>query len=198
MSVPDAMHSNNLLCYEMNGESLPAEHGAPVRLIAPGWYGVANVKWLHRIEVIDTRFMGHFMARDYVTIREEQRDGQPVWTESSVGKARLKSAPARVTRKGGAYRIMGAAWGAPIASVEVQVDGGPWMPSMIDEGAASDFAWELWSVAWPNATPGEHTVTSRATDTAGDVQPTMTDPRIANKRTYWESNGQITRLVQVV
>jgi DMSO/TMAO reductase YedYZ molybdopterin-dependent catalytic subunit len=197
MSIPDAMNPNNLLCYEMNGESLPAEHGAPLRLLAPGWYGVANVKWLDRIEVIETRFMGHFMARDYVTIREEQRDGQPVWTESSVGRARLKSAPARVTRKAGAYRIMGAAWGPPVAGVEVQVDGGPWMPATIDEGVGSDFAWKFWSVAWANATPGEHSVTSRATDMAGNVQPAMTDPRIANKRTYWESNGQITRRVQL-
>jgi DMSO/TMAO reductase YedYZ molybdopterin-dependent catalytic subunit len=197
MSVPEAMSPNNLLCYEMNGEPLPAEHGAPVRLLAPGRYGVANVKWLDRIEVIDTRFMGHFMARDYVTIREEQRDGQAVWTETLVGKARLKSAPARVTQKDGAYRIMGAAWGAPIANVEVQIDGGPWIPATIDEGLGSDFAWKFWSVAWPNPTSGEHSVTSRATDTSGDVQPAMTDPRIANKRTYWESNGQITRRVQV-
>jgi DMSO/TMAO reductase YedYZ molybdopterin-dependent catalytic subunit len=197
MSVADAMNPNNLLCYEMNGESLPAEHGAPVRLLAPGWYGVANVKWLDRIEVLDTRFMGQFMARDYVTIREEQRDGQPVWTETSVGKALLKSAPARVIHQDGAYRIMGAAWGVPIASVEVRIDDGPWMSATIDEGSGSDFAWKFWSVAWPDATPGEHTVTSRATDMAGGVQPAMTDPRIANKRTYWESNGQITRRVQV-
>ena len=56
----------------MNGAALPQPHGAPVRLIAPGWYGIANVKWLNRIEVRDTRFMGRFMARDYVTIREER------------------------------------------------------------------------------------------------------------------------------
>jgi DMSO/TMAO reductase YedYZ molybdopterin-dependent catalytic subunit len=93
MSIAEAMDPNILLCYEMNGEPLPASHGAPLRLLAPGWYGVANVKWLKRIEVIDTRFAGHFMARDYVTIREEQRDGQPVWTETLVGKALLKSAP---------------------------------------------------------------------------------------------------------
>jgi DMSO/TMAO reductase YedYZ molybdopterin-dependent catalytic subunit len=198
MSIPEAMDPNNLLCYEMNGESLPAEHGAPVRLLTPGWYGVANVKWLDRIEVIDTRFMGHFMARDYVTIREEQRNGRTVWTESSVGKALLKSAPARVTRKDGAYRIMGAAWGAPIGTVEVRIDDGPWIPATIDEGVGFDFAWQLWSLAWSNVTAGEHTVTSRATDTAGNVQPAMTDPRIANKRTYWESNGQITRRVQVI
>jgi DMSO/TMAO reductase YedYZ molybdopterin-dependent catalytic subunit len=197
LSVADAMNPNVLLCYEMNGQSLPAEHGAPIRLLNPGWYGVANVKWLRRIEVIDTRFAGHFMARDYVTIREEQRDGQPVWVETVVGRALLKSAPARVTRKDGAYRIMGAAWGTPVASVEVQVDGGPWMPATIDEGIGSDFSWKLWSLAWPGAAPGEHTITSRATDAVGNVQPAMDDPRIVNKRTYWESNGQITRRVGI-
>jgi DMSO/TMAO reductase YedYZ molybdopterin-dependent catalytic subunit len=197
MSIPEAMNPNNLLCYEMNGEPLPAEHGAPVRLLTPGWYGVANVKWLDRVEVIDTRFMGHFMARDYVTIREEQRDGRPVWTESLVGKTLLKSAPARVTRKDGAYRIMGAAWGAPIASVEVQVDGGSWMPAAIDEGVGSEFAWKFWGLEWGSPSPGEHAITSRAIDAAGNVQPAPDDPRIANKRTYWESNGQITRRVQV-
>ena len=197
LSVADAMNPAYLLCYEMNGEPLPPSHGAPVRLLVPGWYGVANVKWLDRIEVIDTRFAGHFMARDYVTIREEQRDGRPVWTETLVGRALLKSAPARVTRQNGAYRIVGAAWGATIARVEVRVDDGPWMTATIDEGVGSDYAWKLWSLAWPEATAGEHAITSRAIDVAGNVQPAMTDPQIANKRTYWESNGQITRRVSI-
>ena len=199
MSVTDAMSPENLLCYEMNGQPLDAGHGAPLRLLTPGWYGVANVKWLDRIEVIETRFAGHFMARDYVTIREEQRDGQPVWTETVVGKVLLKSAPARVTRKDGKYRIAGAAWGGPIASVEVQVDGGPWMPATITEGGGgSAYSWKFWMLDWGSPPAGEHTVTSRATDTAGNIQPAMTDPAIATKRTYWESNGQITRRVQIV
>ena len=197
LSVADALNPNLLLCYEMNGAPLDAGHGAPLRLLAPGTYGVANVKWLDRVEVIDTRFAGHFMARDYVTIREEQRDGQSVWTESLVAKSLLKSAPARVSRVGTGYKIVGAAWGAPIAKVEVQVDGGDWLPAAITEGAGSEHAWKFWSLAWPNAAPGEHTVTSRATDTAGNVQPAMTDPVIANKKTYWESNGQITRRVNL-
>jgi DMSO/TMAO reductase YedYZ molybdopterin-dependent catalytic subunit len=75
----------------------------------PGWYGVANVKWLTRIEVLDRRYQGHFMARDYVTIREEERDGQTAWTFTSVSRTRLKSAPAKVMRLGDTYSIMGAA-----------------------------------------------------------------------------------------
>jgi DMSO/TMAO reductase YedYZ molybdopterin-dependent catalytic subunit len=117
MPIEDAMNPANLLCYEMNGKPLPPANGFPLRLIAPGWYGIANVKWLTRIEVRDTRFMNRFMARDYVTIREEKQDGESVWTETSVGRSRLKSAAAKVTRVDDRYRIIGAAWGAPIEKV---------------------------------------------------------------------------------
>jgi DMSO/TMAO reductase YedYZ molybdopterin-dependent catalytic subunit len=197
MSLADAMSPHNLLCYEMNGEPLPRPNGFPLRLIAPGWYGIANVKWLKRIEVRDTRFMGRFMARDYVTIREEQRDGETVWMETSVGRALLKSVPAKVTRQDGQHRILGAAWGAPIQRVEVQIDGGPWLPAMIDRREEAAFAWKIWSLAWEKPTPGEHRITSRAIDTAGNIQPAMDDPRIAKKRTYWESNGQVTRRIRL-
>jgi DMSO/TMAO reductase YedYZ molybdopterin-dependent catalytic subunit len=197
MSLDEAMNPNNLLCYEMNGAPLPQPHGFPVRLIAPGWYGVANVKWLDRIEVIDTRFMGRFMARDYVTIREEERDGQVVWTEKSVGPTLIKSMPVKVTRKDGQYRVVGAAWGAPIERVEVQIDGGPWMKATLDQSEKAEFAWTPWSLAWADAAPGTHTVTSRAIDTRGIVQPAMDDPRITKKRTYWESNGQVARRIQL-
>jgi len=197
MSLEDAMSPENILCYEMNGEALPAAHGAPVRLIAPGWFGVANVKWLRRIEVRDTRFMGRFMGRDYVTVREEQRGGETVVMETSVGRVLLKSAPARVTLSDGNYRISGMAWGPkPIAAVEVKVDGGSWMKATLEEGDKSLFAWRFWHLDWP-ATSGEHTVTSRAIDTTGNVQPAMNDPIIANKKTYWESNGQVTRHVRI-
>lgn len=198
MSLDDAMNPGNLLCYEMNGAALPPQHGFPVRLIAPGWYGIANVKWLKRIEVRDTRFMGRFMARDYVTIREEERNGETTWTETSVGRSLIKSMPAKVTRKDGQYQVVGVAWGAPIAKVEVQIDSGPWMEATIDRTEEAEFAWKPWSLAWTNATPGMHTVSSRATDAQGKVQPAMDDPRIAKKRTYWESNGRVSRQVQLM
>lgn len=197
MSLADAMSPHNLLCYEMNGAALPPPHGAPVRLVAPGWYGIANVKWLTRIEVRDTRYMGRFMARDYVTIREEELNGVTEPVETSVGRTLLKSAPARVTRKDGHHRIVGAAWGAPIARVEAQVDGGPWVQARIDRGDQSRFAWSFWTIDWPNAAPGEHTITSRAVDTRGQVQPAADDPRIARKKTYWESNGQVSRRIRI-
>jgi DMSO/TMAO reductase YedYZ molybdopterin-dependent catalytic subunit len=197
LSLTDAMSPHNLLCYEMNGVPLPQVHGFPVRLIAPGWYGIANVKWLKRIEVMGTRYMGRFMARDYVTIREEQRQGETVWTETSVGRGLLKSVPAKVVRHDGQYQIVGAAWGGPIQRVEVQIDAGPWMPATIDHSQEAEFAWKIWSLDWQQPDVGEHTITSRAVDTAGNVQPAMSDPHIAKKHTYWESNGQVTRRVRI-
>lgn len=196
LSLDDAMNPDILLAYEMNGEPLPQLHGFPLRLIIPGWYGVANVKWLTQIEVLDRRYMGHFMARDYVTIREEERDGQTAWTFTSVGPSRLKSAPAKVTRQGDDYQIMGAAWGAPIGGVEVSIDDGPWQAATLtEEGDA--FSWSFWTYDWGTPAPGEHTVTSRAIAQDGEVQPAPDDPMLVNKQTFWESNGQITRRVMI-
>jgi DMSO/TMAO reductase YedYZ molybdopterin-dependent catalytic subunit len=201
MTLEDAMNPENLLCYEMNGGPLPPEHGFPVRLIAPGWYGVANVKWLTRIEVHDQQYRGRFMARDYVTIREEERDGKTVWTFFNVRHDRLKSAPAKVTRRGGRYSIMGAAWGAPIAAVEVSIDKGPWMRAHLmrrpTRRRARGFSWRFWTLRWPAPAAGEHSIASRAIDVDGNVQPAPEDPYLAAKRTYWESNGQITRRVAI-
>ena len=154
MSLADAMDPKNILCYEMNGAPLPAANGFPLRLIAPGWYGIANAKWLKRIEVRDRRFESLLMGRNYVTIREEDHNGETVWAETSVGRARLKSAPARVTQIGGDYRIVGAAWGAPIDRVEVKIDDGPWMPATIDHSEEAEFAWKIWSLDWPNPSAG--------------------------------------------
>lgn len=224
MSVAEALSPDNLLCYEMNGEPLPPEHGFPVRLIAPGWYGVANVKWLTRIEVTNQRWAGRFMARDYVTIREEQREGQTTWTFATVKHERLKSAPVKVTRRNNRYAILGAAWGAPIAAVQVQIDDGPWLAARLDRpvalatqesqgGAiatadrlhssagqrrnARDYAWRFWTLNWGVPAPGEHTIRSRSFDMDGNMQPAPDDPFLASKVTYWESNGQITRRVLI-
>ena len=197
MSLADAMSPHNILAYEMNGEPLPERNGYPLRLIAPGWYGIANVKWLKRIEVRDRRFVNQFMGRDYVTIREETHNGETAWVETLVGRMNLKSAPGRVTRAEDAYRITGAAWGAPVDHVEVRIDDGPWLPATIDRTEEAPFAWRIWHMDWPNPAPGEHRVTSRAIDTAGGIQPAMDDPWITGKHTYWESNGQVTRTVVI-
>jgi DMSO/TMAO reductase YedYZ molybdopterin-dependent catalytic subunit len=201
MSLDDALDGENLLCYEMNGVPLPTEHGFPLRLIAPGWYGVANVKWLRRIEIVDQRFAGRFMARDYVTIREGMGDGQTSWTFNTVRHTRLKSAPAKVSRRRNRYTIAGAAWGAPIAEVEVQIDDGPWRSAELDDARSwkngshdrSGFAWRFWTFEWGRATAGLHTIRSRAYDIDGNMQPPPEDAYLASRVTFWENNGQVAR-----
>lgn len=197
MTIEDAMNPEILLAYEMNGEDLPMLHGHPLRVIAPGWYGVANVKWLNRIEARPRPYEGRFMAQDYVTLRSEERNGATLWTRNSVGPNRLKSVPGRVTLADGAHRITGAAWGAPIEKVEVRIDDGDWREASLDHSEQADHAWTIWSFDWTDATSGEHTVTARATDSAGDVQPAPDDPVLVNKHTYWESNGQVTRHIVI-
>jgi DMSO/TMAO reductase YedYZ molybdopterin-dependent catalytic subunit len=96
--LDDIEKLNPLLAYERNGEAFATRNGAPLRLIVPGWYGIANVKWLRRIEVRDRRYMGRFMGRDYVTVRGERHGDEVVFVESSVTRMNLKSAVARVTR----------------------------------------------------------------------------------------------------
>jgi hypothetical protein len=158
---------------------------------------VANVKWLTSIELTSERYAGRFMARDYVTIREETRGGETVWTFTTVGKDRLKSAPARVTRSGNRYTITGVAWGAPVSQVEVSIDGGPFRPTQLQGQLGEEYSWRFWTFDWGTPSAGEHTVRSRAYDTDGNVQPAPEDPFVASRRTYWEATGQITRRVRI-
>lgn len=196
LSLQDAAADDILLAYEVNGVPLPVGNGFPLRLIVPGWYGVANVKWLTRIELRDTRFMGRFMARDYVTLRQEGSDDDGVWAETSVGRTNINSIPARVVRTGAGYRIHGAAWGRPIERVEVRIDDGPWRPAELGEGRDDPHTWTFWHLDWA-AEAGNHTVTSRAIGVNGEIQPTPDDPVLVRKITYWESNGQVTREITI-
>jgi hypothetical protein len=109
----------------------------------------------------------------------------------------LSLCPPKVTRKNGQYRIVGAAWGAPLQRVEVQIDGGPWRQATIDRDEEAEFAWKIWSLDWEKPAAGEHTIVSRAIDTMGNIQPAMDDPRIAKKHTRWENNGQFTRRIRI-
>jgi DMSO/TMAO reductase YedYZ molybdopterin-dependent catalytic subunit len=200
LSIPMATTRDDvLLGYEMNGQPLTQGHGAPLRLIVPGWFGIAWVKWLERIEVRDRALKTKFMAKEYVTLRGEEIKGKMVWTETLVGPIDIKSVVARVVKlkAENAFRVTGAAWGeVPIKSVEISIDGGAWMPVKIEE-RAEPFTWRFWSFEWKDAKAGEHTLVSRAIDARGRVQPSADDPAIKNKKTYWEANQQWPRRVKV-
>ena len=196
LALEDALRSEVMLAWEMNGADLPHLRGAPVRLVVPGWYGVANVKWLGQIHVQDSRYVGRFMGRDYVTLRGEEMGGETRWNETWVSRIRLKSAIARLTRNGNAFKAYGFALtdGTSLKSIEVKVDDGPWKPAVMDKQNTM-YSWKLFSYEWSGLAPGEHTIVSRATDARGDVQPTEAD--LASKKTRWENNGQFVRKFSV-
>ena len=141
---------------------------------------MAQVKWLTRIEVINRRYEGRHMARNYQSLRALKSPDGTLWLDTSISRNNLKSVIARVTRRrAGArleYKIAGAAWGGPakIERVEVQVDGGPWRPAQIDQ-ENSGSAWSLWSLDWRDAAPGLHTLVSRAVNARGEIQPTRAE-----------------------
>jgi hypothetical protein len=142
--------------------------------------------------------MGRFISRDYVTLREETHNGETIWRQTSVGKGRINSTPARVTRVGPTYRIYGAAWGVPLKEVQVRIDDGAWQTAEIVQGQDAKYSWKFWRLDWDRPPSGEHTITSRAISASGTVQPTPNDPYLKRKHTYWENNGQVTRTVQTV
>jgi DMSO/TMAO reductase YedYZ molybdopterin-dependent catalytic subunit len=202
LTVEHAQQSEVMLAWAMNDQPLNDVHGAPVRLIVPGWFGIAWVKWLTRIDLIDRRFMGKWMAREYVTLRGEERpDGSTNWRETSVCNINVKSIAARAVRlPNQSVRITGAAWsdGTPLKSVEVRIDDGPWQPvRLVRKPSAAKYTWTLWQFDWANPTPGEHTVVSRAVDADGREQPPADSPLIKNKKTYWEANQQWPRRIRI-
>lgn len=200
LSIADATTRDDvLLAWAMNDQPLAPGHGFPLRLIVPGWYGIAWVKWLTRIELRERRLMNRFMARDYVTIRGERHADRIEWKETSVGPLNVKSLVARVVRRpDGSLRITGTAWAqAPIKSVELQIDDGPWTPVQLDSRDHAPHAWTFWSYDWKSPAPGEHTLVSRATDERGHTQPAADDDAIKLKKTYWEANQQYPRRIKL-
>jgi DMSO/TMAO reductase YedYZ molybdopterin-dependent catalytic subunit len=187
----DAMRPEVLIAWEINGAPLPPSHGAPVRLVVPGWYGVANVKWMNHIHAQDTRFVGRFMSRDYVTLMGQQQGDEVIWNETSVARIRVKSMVARLTRTGTRYTALGFALGGlPLRSVEVRVDNGPWQRATLDP-MNTPYSWQFFTYQWSGLSAGEHTIVSRATDANGVVQPEQS--ALDLKRTMWENNGQFVR-----
>jgi DMSO/TMAO reductase YedYZ molybdopterin-dependent catalytic subunit len=181
--VQDAFNPEAMLAFSLNGQPLPAEQGFPLRLILPGWYGMTQIKWLGRIHVLDRRYEGQHMTRNYLAVRNVETDAAgPLWLDTSISKTNMKSVVARMTRRrvggGWEYRVTGPAWGGqvPIAKVDVQIDGGPWQTATL-EPSRGPYAWRLWSLTVKDLPAGKHTVVSRATDTNGKVQPTPEERR---------------------
>ena len=192
-----ALSAEPLLAYAMNGEPLTRHQGYPLRLIVPGWYGVANVKWLSGIHAQHDPFVGKWQARWYRSLRGEMINGEMKWTESAITHMRLKSFIARVTRRGAQHKVLGIILndGTPIKTIEVKVDEGPWQPAALDAATNDRFGWKLFTFTWNGPTPGEHTLVSRVVDASGQVQPTSED--LVHKKTFLEDNSQYPRKVMI-
>lgn len=194
LSIDQATQDEVLLAYQMNGEPLPPQHGYPLRLIVPGWYGMASVKWLDRIEAITEPFRGYQMAGSYRYSQTADDPGEPVTLIRVRALMVPPGIPDFLTRtrlvEAGPVTLTGRAWAGRVgvARVEVSVDGGAtWLEAQLGE-EASPFAWRGWSFQW-EARPGRYALGVRATDTQGRAQP-LTQP--------WNFQGMGNNLVQRV
>ena len=192
LAVADAMRPEVLLAYEMNGRPLEPQHGFPLRLLVPGWYGMTQVKWLARIDAIAEPFAGYQQRVAYYYKRDPEDAGEPV---QRIRPRALMSPPGfpdfltrRRTVERGRVAIAGRAWSGhgAIVRVELGVDGA-WQDA---ELAAPDgaHAWRRWTATW-DAAPGEHVLSCRATDATGATQP-VDQP--------WNVQGMGNNMVQLV
>jgi len=176
LPLTEALRDEVLLAYEMNGGPLPPQHGFPLRLVVPGWYGMTNVKWLERIELVDAPFSGYQNRQGYRLRQTEEDEGVPLDRMQPRSLMVPPGIPEFMTRDrtvpAGEVVLEGRAWSgfAPIASVDVSADGGStWSPAEL-EPEGERWAWRGWTCRWL-AEPGEHVLCSRARDEAGNEQP---------------------------
>lgn len=161
-----------LLAYAMNEKPLTPDHGAPFRLIVPGWYGMASVKWLRQIRVLSTPYEGEFQTHTYVY---DWPDGtrEPV-TTMRVRALITDPMPEAVLTKG-RHIIRGKAWSGNgvVTTVEVSIDSGTtWQPALLAT-AGSPYAWQEWTFEWNITAVGRHLICVRAYDSTGAVQPDL-------------------------
>lgn len=176
-SMPlEKAHEDVLLAFKMNGEDLTPAHGAPLRLIVPGWYGMASVKWLNRIIASAQPFNGYYQTIDYAYW--ERGPSAPTLvpiTEMQVKAQIARPGFADAVPTGEVYRVCGAAWTAQaeITRVEITSDGGEtWHDAQL-LGEPIRNAWRLWEYDWKvPTTPGKASLMARATDSKGRIQPT--------------------------
>jgi len=190
LPIREAMRPDVVLAYRMNGTPLPPQHGYPVRLVVPGWYGMASVKWLETIDVVTAPFGGFQQQQAYRYQGRADDAGTP------VSRIRVRSlmvppgVPDFFTRSRvlphGPVTLQGRAWSGQgaITGVEVGIDG-HWVPAHLEK-SAGPFAWCKWTLPWV-ADPGEHELACRATDATGAAQPL---------EQHWNYQGMGNNMVQ--
>ncbi len=183
LPVELALHEDTLLAWAMNGAPLEPQHGYPLRLIIPGWYGMAHVKWLRSIEAIDHNFEGYQQAVAYRYSQTRSEPGEPVTLMRVRSLMIPPGVPDFLTRtrvvQRGKVELEGRAWSGAggITAVEVSVDGGKrWAEVEVEEAdlglpGRGDYAWRHWTYSWEASVAGEYELCCRAYDSAGNVQP---------------------------
>jgi len=186
-----------LVAWAMNGQPLLPQHGAPLRLIVPGWFGMASVKWLERIELLERPFDGYQQVVGYRYKKKPDEEGAPVRHMKVKSLLLPPGMPDWYTRRRlverGTVKLEGRAWsgnGAAVMRVEIAVDG-QWCNAEVDK-QAHPFAWQRWRASW-DASPGEHELACRATDAGGAVQPHEPDWNLGGM-----GNNAVQRLLVTV
>lgn len=176
LPLEEALGGEAILAYEMNGRPLPPQHGFPLRLLVPGWYGMTNVKWLARATVVDEPFAGYQQARGYRLRQGDDEEGEPLTRMLPRALMIPPGIPEFMTRertlRPGPCLLEGRAWSgwAPIVGVEISTDGSrSWQEAEVEQ-ASSRWAWCSWRHLW-DAVPGRYELCCRARDAAGNQQP---------------------------
>ena len=177
LTLADAESPDALLAYELNGVPLPPQHGFPLRLLVPGWYGMTNVKWLTRITLLAEPFTGYQQARGYRLRQNDEDAGEPLSRIYPRALMVPPGIPEFMTRertvRAGIVAIEGRAWSglAPVDTVEVSTDDGTtWHDARLDPPELGRWAWRRWTYDWAAADPGRHVLACRARDEAGNGQ----------------------------
>ncbi|MFJ2823043.1 sulfite oxidase [Streptomyces toxytricini] len=184
-----------LLAYAMNGGPLPPQHGHPLRLVVPGWYGMAHVKWLRAVTLVAQPFTGFQQAAAYRYRQVPDEPGEPVTRIAPRALLVPPGFPDFMSRtrivQPGPVRLEGRAWSGfgPVTRVEVSPDAGlTWADANLAAPGGERCAWQAWHAEW-DAAPGRYELTARAADAAGRVQP-LEQP--------WNRGGFGNNLVQYV
>jgi sulfane dehydrogenase subunit SoxC len=177
LPLAETLRDEVILAYELNGQPLPPQHGFPLRLVVPGWYGMTNVKWLSSVTLVARPFGGPQQAVSYRLRLTEDEEGEPLTRMLPRALLIPPGIPDFPTRErtlaAGRVTLEGRAWSgwAPIATVEVSTDGGAtWRAAAVHRDVDSPWAWSRFSLDW-EAEPGRHELRCRATDAAGNRQP---------------------------